>query len=55
MPLASTAHSGELADAARAMLERARQRDNAGVGVAFDEADEDEEEEPPPPPPGAAR
>jgi Flp pilus assembly protein TadD len=50
LPLASTAHSGRLAEAARTMIERARRRDNAGIGVAFDrEAGDDEEEQPTPP------
>jgi hypothetical protein len=53
MPLASTAHSGELADAARTMLERARRRDNAGVGAAFDQEAGDDAEQPPTPQPEA--
>jgi hypothetical protein len=54
LPLASTAHSGQLAEAARTMIERARRRDNAGIGVAFDAETEDDEEEQPAPPPGPA-
>jgi hypothetical protein len=54
-PLASTAHSGQLAQAAREMIERARRRDNEGVGALFDRASEDDEAEPPAPPPPGAR
>ena len=43
-PLASTAHDGPLAAAAREMLERARARNNAGIGVRFEETIEPEGE-----------
>lgn len=45
-PLASTAHAGQLAEAARAMLQRARNRDNRGVGVEFEDTIEAEGEAP---------
>lgn len=54
-PLASTAHQGELAEAARAMLEQARAHDNRGIGISFEQADEEQETPPPGEQPGAAR
>lgn len=46
-PLASTAHTGPIAIAAREMLQRARNRDNRGMGVRFEETIEPEGEEVP--------